>query len=101
MTAAQTPTAIEQAGPDVLRIVWADGHECRYPVRLLRLACLCAHCVEENTGRALLDPAKVPEDVRPLRVQSVGRYAIQFYWSDGHDTGIYSFDHLRELCPDD
>jgi DUF971 family protein len=29
----------------------------------------------------------------------VGRYAIRFHWSDGHSTGIYTFEHLRELCP--
>jgi DUF971 family protein len=37
--------------------------------------------------------------VRPLSIDSVGRYAIRFHWSDGHSTGIYTFEHLRELCP--
>jgi DUF971 family protein len=40
----------------------------------------------------------VPADVRPLRIQPVGRYAIQIDWSDGHTTGIYPFRRLRELC---
>jgi ATP-binding protein involved in chromosome partitioning len=97
MGSLPTPTAIEQAGPDALRIRWADGVESLYPVRELRLACRCAHCIEEMTGRPLLDASQVPADVRPVRIQSVGRYALQFAWSDGHDTGIYTFEHLREL----
>ena len=94
-----TPSDISQAGPDSLRIKWQDGHESLYPVRLLRLACRCARCVEEFTGQPLLHSEDVPEDVRPVRISPIGRYAIQFAWSDGHDSGIYTFEHLRELCP--
>ena len=92
-----TATQIEQADPDTLRIVWADGVTSLYPVRALRLACACAHCVDEWTGASLLDPKSVPGDVRPLSLQPVGRYAIQFEWSDGHVTGIHTFERLREL----
>jgi len=99
MTRLPVPEAIEQAGPDRLRIRWVDGADCVYDVRDLRLACRCAHCVEEGTGRPLLDPTSVPDDVRPRKIESVGRYAIQFAWSDGHDTGIYTYEYLRELCP--
>ena len=56
-----TPTAIRQAGPRTLEIVWADGHESRYDVRELRLACGCAQCVDEWSGEGRLDPASVPE----------------------------------------
>jgi ATP-binding protein involved in chromosome partitioning len=94
---APAPAAIEQAGPDTLRIRWSDGVESLYPVRRLRLACRCAHCVEEMTGRPLLDETGVPQDVRPVRIRGVGRYALQFDWSDGHDTGIYTFEYLRQL----
>jgi ATP-binding protein involved in chromosome partitioning len=94
---AITPTAIRQAGPRSLAIAWADGHESRYDVRELRLACGCAHCVDEWTGAERLDPGSVPEDVRPLRIERVGRYAIQIEWSDGHASGIYPFRRLREL----
>lgn len=99
MSEAAIPTEINQAGPDTLRIAWKDGHESLYAVRQLRLGCRCARCVEEGTGRPLLDDAKVPADVRPVRIRPVGRYAIQFEWSDGHDTGIYTFEYLRECCP--
>ncbi len=93
------PKAIEQAGPDQLHITWQDGHESLYPVRLLRLKCLCARCIEEMTGRPILEDADVPEDVRPVKISPVGRYAVQISWTDGHDTGIYTFEHLRDLCP--
>jgi ATP-binding protein involved in chromosome partitioning len=84
-----------------LRIVWGDGHVSEYEPRQLRLSCRCAGCVEEMTGRPLLDPRRVPEGVHPLAIRYVGRYALRFDWSDGHLTGIYSFDMLREICPCD
>jgi len=51
------------------------------------------------TGRPLLDPGSVPGDIRPLRLALVGTYGIRVAWSDGHDTGIYTFDRLRATCP--
>ena len=96
-TPATTPTEIAQHDAATLRIRWADGHESRYPVRELRLACGCAQCVDEWTGEDRLDPSSVPEDVHPLRVEGVGRYALQIEWSDGHGSGIYPFRRLREL----
>lgn len=92
-----TPTAIRQGSPDQLTIEWQDGHRSVYDVRALRLACGCAVCVDEWTGDQRLDPTAVPEDVKPLRIESVGRYAIQIAWSDGHESGIYPFVRLREL----
>lgn len=96
---AHRPAEIRQAGPRTLSITWGDGRESRYEVRALRLACACASCVDEWSGAERLDPASVPEDVHPLRIEPVGRYAIQVYWSDGHDTGIYPYRRLRELDP--
>ena len=92
------PTAFGQKGPRTLAITWSDGHESVYDVRALRLACGCAECVDEWSGEERLDDASVPLDVAPLRIQPVGRYAIQIDWSDGHTTGIYPFRRLRELC---
>jgi DUF971 family protein len=51
------------------------------------------------TGRPLLDPSRVPADVRPLRLALVGAYGLRVVWSDGHDTGIYTFERLLEACP--
>lgn len=94
---ATTPLSIRQEGPRSLAIAWADGHTNVYDVRSLRLACGCAHCVNEWTGEGMLDPSSVPEDVRPVSIRRVGRYAIQIEWSDGHATGIYPFSRLRRL----
>lgn len=75
------------------------GHEALIPARTLRLACPCAACVEEMTGRPLLDPAVVPEVIRPLRLAAVGGYGLRIHWSDGHGTGIYTWDRLWRACP--
>ena len=80
-------------------IVWEDGHESYYPGHHLRCACACAECVDEMSGRKLLQDDKVADDVRALELHPVGNYAISVRWSDGHDTGIYAFERLRRLCP--
>jgi ATP-binding protein involved in chromosome partitioning len=85
---------------DGVRIEWVEGgHEGFFPARPLRLACPCAACVEEMTGRPLLDPVSVPLDIRPLRLELVGAYGLKVSWSDGHDTGIFTFERLRASCP--
>ncbi len=101
MSDATTPIEFRQASATELAIRWADGHESVYPVRDLRLACACAHCIDEWSGENRLDPSQVREDVQPLQIKPVGRYAIQIEWNDGHSTGMYSFDRLRKLCPCD
>jgi ATP-binding protein involved in chromosome partitioning len=78
---------------------WPDTHETVFPARDLRLACRCANCVEETSGRPLLDPAKVPQNIRAKRIELVGQYGVSIEWSDGHSTGIYSFRDLRARCP--
>ena len=91
------PTDIRQASPTELQITWKDGHVSVYPVLLLRRACRCAACIDEWSGKPILDPEKVPQDVKPVTIEPVGNYAIHIAWSDGHTSGIYSFDHLRGL----
>lgn len=80
-----------------LRIVWKDGRESVYAPRELRLRCPCAGCVDEMSGERILVPAMVPQDVYPMAIDYVGRYALAFTWSDGHSTGIYPFEYLRRL----
>ena len=85
---------------DGLLIEWDQaGHRALYPARALRLACQCAVCVEEMSGRPLLDPAQVAADIRPLSVALVGTYGLRVQWSDGHGTGIYTFERLLASCP--
>ncbi|MBI4306851.1 MAG: DUF971 domain-containing protein [Chloroflexi bacterium] len=83
---------------DAVVIEWSDGAICRYGHRDLRLACACAACMDEMSGRRVLKPAQVPEDVFAVDYLKVGKYALQFLWSDGHATGIYPFRMLREMC---
>jgi ATP-binding protein involved in chromosome partitioning len=82
-----------------ITLKWPDGHETVYGARDLRLACRCAGCVEETSGRSLLDPKQVPDSVRAKRIELVGQYAMTIEWSDGHSTGIYNFRDLRARCP--
>jgi DUF971 family protein len=87
---------------DGILIEWDPaGHKALYPARALRLACPCAACVDEMSGRLLLDPAGVPEDVRPVSLALVGAYGLRVQWSYGHCTGIYTFQRLRASCPCD
>jgi DUF971 family protein len=92
----------EEVGPNedasALRIRWKDGHVSEYAPRYLRLECRCAGCVDEMSGARILTEAHVPLDVHPLAIHYVGRYALQFDWSDGHSTGIFPFVFLRDLC---
>ena len=92
-----TPTSIRQAGPTELEIQWKDGHRSLYRVAYLRRACRCAACIDEWTGEQILDPESIPDDVKPVRIEPVGNYAIHISWSDGHTSGIYSFEYLRKI----
>ena len=93
-----TPLEIGRANEHDVRVKWAEGRETIFPARLLRLSCPCAGCVEEMTGRRMLSDSDVGADVHPLSIQPVGRYAIQIHWSDGHNTGIYTWERLQELA---
>jgi ATP-binding protein involved in chromosome partitioning len=98
-TTPTVPYAITRSDQGV-EIEWtAGGHIGFYPARSLRLACPCAGCVEEMTGRPLLDPGMVPADIRPVSLALVGAYGLRVSWSDGHDTGIYTFQKLLSVCP--
>lgn len=98
-TPATTPRDINPTEDgSALRIVWEDGHESVYLPFDLRMKCPCAGCVDESSGRRTLTEAMVASDVYPTAIEYVGRYALKFVWSDGHDTGFYSFDLLRGLC---
>lgn len=91
-----------------VEIDWRDNHKSAWNFAWLRNACPCATCHDERekSGRApgiakprpvtLLPLYEAP--VRPLEVTRVGKYALRFKWSDGHESGIYSWDYLRRIC---
>lgn len=94
-----------------VEITWSDGHASRYDFPYLRERCPCALCNDEREKRARIGTspggAGIPGAVLPMfkprvtakSATAVGNYAIQIEFSDSHATGIYSFEHLREICP--
>ena len=94
-----------------VEVTWSDGHASRYEFPYLRDHCPCALCNDEREKKARIGTspsgASAPSAVLPMfkpRVTAksaiaVGNYAIQIEFSDSHATGIYSFEHLREICP--
>ncbi len=92
------PREIKQEGDSGIRVTWADARVCHYSASDLRRACPCAQCVNEWTGQRVVKPESISEDLIISDLKIVGRYALNFRWSDGHETGIYSFRYLRDLC---
>jgi ATP-binding protein involved in chromosome partitioning len=95
--AAEVLMALGRRDAHTLSLRWQDGHDQQINTRDLRLACRCAACIDEMSGRAVLDPATVPMNIAPTRIWSLGNYAIGVSFSDGHQSGIYTFGHLRSM----
>lgn len=97
------PTQLEVRGDNALLIRWSDQTAREYSFRELRDACPCATCRElRKESPAAANPLQVlsSAEARPLKITGmtpVGNYAYTITYSDGHDTGIYTFEHLREL----
>ncbi|MBI4364751.1 MAG: DUF971 domain-containing protein [Candidatus Latescibacteria bacterium] len=94
-----TPAEIRKKGGESVTIRWADGHVSAYGARYLRGRCPCAQCVSETSGERIVLEEHVDPHVSIGSARTVGNYALHFDWSDGHTTGIYSFDYLRRVCP--
>jgi DUF971 family protein len=91
------PTQIIEESNQEIAIKWSDDTETHYTAAQLRRSCPCAGCVNEWTGERMLEPGKIADDLTISHTSIVGRYALNFHFSDGHDTGIFSFNYLREL----
>ena len=94
------PTKLELLGGNQLLIVWSDGQRRQYTFRELRDRCPCATCREKRNAPQPLLRVLSESEAQPLSIlgmQPVGNYAYSINFSDGHDTGIYSFELLREL----
>lgn len=95
MTSA-LPTEINHIkASGVVRITWDDGHVGDYEQAYLRGYCPCALCQGHGAQRRFIP---VPDAIL-VAIRSVGNYAVELRWQDGHSTGIYTFDYLRSLCP--
>src|SRR5580704_8492898 len=95
------PVDIQQIGAE-LAIKWDDGRESFIPLEKLRRTCPCAGCqgetdilgnIYKNPDKALTAPAFTLK-----RIGTVGGYALQPVWGDGHNSGLYSFDYLRRVA---
>ena len=91
------PEAIDLNDQGEFVITWPGGRVAILPAFTLRDLCPCAGCIEEGTGRKILDPSTIPLDIHADRIDPVGSYAIQVRWSDGHDTGLYTWEQLRKV----
>jgi DUF971 family protein len=94
------PVSLKRDGEQLV-IEWSDGHRSVYTWNSLRHNCPCASCREEREKPP--DPFRIlkPNELVPLApvsMPAVGRYAYKINWSDGHDTGIYTLEHLRAIC---
>ncbi|HSD72150.1 MAG TPA: DUF971 domain-containing protein [Thermoanaerobaculia bacterium] len=99
--AGPIPTNVVAVGNE-LAIVWDDGREDYLPLEKLRRACPCAMCKGESDllGNVYRGPNR-PLTERSFQLVShhtVGAYALQIVWADGHNDGIYSYETLRRLA---
>lgn len=77
-------------------IEWSDGLVKDYRLSELQRKCPCAGCVDENTGKRVMDESLIGNDVGAKNLFSIGRYALRINFTSGCSHGIYSFDFLRE-----
>jgi DUF971 family protein len=82
-----------------LKITWKDGIVSTYSLLDLRKKCPCATCRGGHGGKVGQATGHI-ESIKLLSWKKVGRYALNFYWSDNHDTGIFTFDNLRAYSED-
>lgn len=108
--AAFEPEHIAISKSKGIKIDWKDQHHSDYPLAFLRDECPCASCTGAHgtpPQKSNYSAEKASSDLFPMykpslkmvEVEPVGSYAIRITWSDGHNTGIYSFDHFRRICP--
>lgn len=101
MPAAPTRLKLDKAKE--LLVDWSDGRHSVYPIAYLRRNCPCAACktdrAAQKKSRLHVMSASPSGPLSVLSAEPVGNYAIKLHWSDGHGSGIYSFDYLREITP--
>ncbi len=95
------PTEIRKINENTLQINWIDGFSSTISLQNLRKSCPCAQCQGEEIGGRKYIPPKLEIARQGMyeidAVEPVGNYAVSIRWKDGHDTGIYTFEYLREI----
>ncbi len=102
--------ALDHPEKGELTVFWNDGSARKYSLAELRKACPCATCrdlrdqLSSTGGLTLLANESLDPSVEVIDMSTVGRYALQFTWKDGHNTGIYTYEYLydagRDLDPE-
>lgn len=96
---ANPPVTIRAIKEDFrLELQWDAGPLFSIPFKFVRSQCPCAACIDEFTGRRVLEPESIPEDILPTQMSFIGNYALKIVWSDGHSTGLYTWDHLAAIA---
>ena len=109
MSESNDPEHIAISKSKGIKIDWKDGHHSDYGLGYLRDECPCATCTGAHGTAPQKTNYSAPAAANPFQmykpsikmenVEPVGNYAVKIYWNDGHSTGIYSYDHLRKICP--
>ena len=81
----------------LLELQWNNETVHRIPFKVLRGLCPCAGCVNEVTGERMIDVNTIAEDIQPTSLGHAGSYALKIAWTDQHDTGLYTWEHLRAV----
>jgi DUF971 family protein len=102
-TSRLQPIELKKLGEERLQIAWSTGQIGTITWLKLREACPCALCAEERSRPPnplrVLKESEIPRGpLKAIAVTPVGRYAYKITWSDGHDTGLFTFDLLHRLC---
>ena len=97
------PRSLRRRDDGAIEVDWSDGCKAAYTARLLRDACPCATCRDQRAAPVAASPLTVlsAAELAPLAItgmQPVGQYAYKIVFSDGHDSGIYTLEYLRELA---
>jgi DUF971 family protein len=98
--ASSNPRQVDISLSRGVEITWDDGHSSEYALAYLRERCPCATCRAEPQVQEAPNPLQMYKPApRLTNAEATGRYAIRLFWADGHSSGLYSYDYLREICP--
>lgn len=96
------PAQFKKSGDNEVIVKWDDGKEFVIPMKYLRDRCPCASCIGESVLWREYKPSPLqvlsPGKYNLKSAEVIGDYALALTWMDGHNTGLYSFEHLRQIC---
>ena len=103
MNDARTVVRDARIEEGAFQIDWGDGHHTALPLALLRAQCPCASCREQRNAPPdpfrVLSASEAAAVPMLVDIEPVGRYGLRLVWFDGHNTGIFTYEYLRNLCP--